>query len=174
MGSCGNLGLAPRQKTSCSSTGRTRTTGEGRPGLPLAAWRSLWGALQPNHVYAARFAHLTSREHNKLYTGQAHAALAAATTPRHHQHRPAMGPRHRRRPTKEPAADRRLIPDTRRSGRAGGRGEPHAASRCYGDHVAHPLQPRPWPGQPDYALPGIIPIDSYAGNQRRSRAPASP
>jgi transposase len=29
-------------------------------------------------VYAARFRYLTSREHNKLSTGQARAALAAA------------------------------------------------------------------------------------------------
>jgi transposase len=38
----------------------------------------VWGALKSNPVYAARFAHLTSREHNKLSTGQAHAVLAAA------------------------------------------------------------------------------------------------
>jgi hypothetical protein len=36
------------------------------------------GALKSNPVYAARFAHLTGREHNKFSTGQAHAALAAA------------------------------------------------------------------------------------------------
>jgi transposase len=71
-------GLAPRQKASGSYTGRTRTTGQGRPGLRLAAWRGVWGALKSNPVYAARFAHLTSRQHNKLSTGQAHAVLAAA------------------------------------------------------------------------------------------------
>jgi transposase len=70
-------GLAPRQKNSGNSTGRTRTTGQGRPGLRLAAWRAVWGALKSNPVYAARFTHLTSREHNKLSTGQAHAVLAA-------------------------------------------------------------------------------------------------
>ena len=73
-----HAGLAPRQKTSGTYTGRTRTTGQGRPGLRLAAWRGVWGALKSNPVYAARFAHLTSREHNKLTTGQAHAVLAAA------------------------------------------------------------------------------------------------
>jgi transposase len=36
------------------------------------------GALKSNPVYAARFTHLTSREHSKLSTGQAHAVLAAA------------------------------------------------------------------------------------------------
>jgi transposase len=73
-----HAGLAPRQKNSGNSTGRTRTTGQGRPALRLAAWRAVWGALKSNPVYAARFTHLTSREHNKLSTGQAHAVLAAA------------------------------------------------------------------------------------------------
>ena len=70
--------LAPRQKSSGSYTGRTRTTGQGRPALRLAAWRAVWGALKSNPVYAARFTYLTSREHNKLPAGQAHAAIAAA------------------------------------------------------------------------------------------------
>ena len=73
-----HAGLAPRQKSSGSYTGRTRTTGQGRPALRLAAWRAVWGALKSNAVYADRFAHLTSRDHNKLSTGQAHAAIAAA------------------------------------------------------------------------------------------------
>jgi transposase len=73
-----HAGLAPRQKNSGSYTGRTRMTGQGRPALRLAAWRAVWGALKSNPVYAARFAHLTGRDHNKLSTGQAHAALAAA------------------------------------------------------------------------------------------------
>jgi transposase len=73
-----HAGLAPRQKNSGNYTGRTRMTGQGRPALRLAAWRAVWGALKSNPVYAARFAHLTGREHNQLSTGQAHAALAAA------------------------------------------------------------------------------------------------
>jgi len=73
-----HAGLAPRQKSSGSYTGRSRTTGQGRPALRLAAWRAVWGALKSNPVYAARLAHLTGREHNRLSTGQAHAALAAA------------------------------------------------------------------------------------------------
>ncbi len=71
-------GLAPRQKTSGNSTGRARTTGQGRPGLRLAAGRAVWGALKSSPLYAARFTYLTSRDHNKLSTGQAHAVLAAA------------------------------------------------------------------------------------------------
>ena len=73
-----HAGLAPRQKSSGTYAGRTRTTGQGRPALRLAAWRAVWGALKSNPVYAARFAHLTSRDQNKLTTGQAHAAIAAA------------------------------------------------------------------------------------------------
>ena len=72
-----HAGLAPREKLSGTFTGRTKLTGQGRPGLRLAAWRGVWGALKSNPVYAARFAYLTSREHNKLSTGQAHAVLAA-------------------------------------------------------------------------------------------------
>ena len=73
-----HAGLAPREKSSGRYAGHTRLTGQGRPALRLAAWRAVWGALKSNPVYAARFAHLTGREHNKLSTGQAHAALAAA------------------------------------------------------------------------------------------------
>jgi transposase len=37
-------GLAPREKLSATFTGRTKLTGQGRPGLRLAAWRAVWGA----------------------------------------------------------------------------------------------------------------------------------
>ncbi|NMM24553.1 MAG: IS110 family transposase, partial [Phycicoccus sp.] len=71
-------GLAPREKSSGTYTGRTKLTGQGRPGLRRAAWRAVWGAQKANPVYAARFTHLTSRTENKLNRGQAHAAIAAA------------------------------------------------------------------------------------------------
>jgi transposase len=71
-------GLAPREKSSGTYTGRTRLTGQGRPGLRRAAWRAVWGAQKANPVYAAKFTHLTTRTENKLNRGQAHAALAAA------------------------------------------------------------------------------------------------
>jgi transposase len=61
-----HAGLAPREKLSGTFTGRTKLTGQGRPGLGLAAWRAVWGALQTNTVYAARYRHLTTRETNKL------------------------------------------------------------------------------------------------------------
>jgi transposase len=71
-------GLAPRQKLSGTFKGRTKLTGQGRPGLRLAAWRAVWGAQRANPVYAARFAHLTKRDSNKLKVPQAHAVIAAA------------------------------------------------------------------------------------------------
>ena len=72
-----HAGLAPREKLSGASTGRTKLTGQGRPGLRLAAWRAVWGAQRANPVYAARYQHLTSREDNKLTPTQAQAAIAA-------------------------------------------------------------------------------------------------
>ena len=73
-----HAGLAPREKLSGTFTGRTKLTGQGRPGLRLAAWRAVWGALHANPVYAARYRHLTSREHNKLTPTQAQTVIAAA------------------------------------------------------------------------------------------------
>lgn len=73
-----HAGLAPREKISGSYAGRTKMTGQGRPGLRLAAWRAVWGAQRCNPVLAARYRHLTTREHNKLTPTQAQAAIAAA------------------------------------------------------------------------------------------------
>jgi transposase len=73
-----HAGLAPREKLSGAFTGRTRLTGQGRPALRLAAWRAVWGAQRANPVYAARYQHLTTREHNKLTPTQAQTVIAAA------------------------------------------------------------------------------------------------
>jgi transposase len=73
-----HAGLAPREKLSGAFTGRTRLTGQGRPGLRLAAWRAVWGAQRANPVYAARYQYLTSREQNKLTPTQAQTVIAAA------------------------------------------------------------------------------------------------
>jgi transposase len=73
-----HAGLAPREKLSGAFIGRTKLTGQGRPALRLAAWRAVWGAQRANPVYAARFTHLTTREHNKLTATQAQAVIAAA------------------------------------------------------------------------------------------------
>ena len=73
-----HAGLAPREKLSGAFTGRTRLTGQGRPGPRLAAWRAVWGAQRANPVYQARYQHLTSRDQNKLRPTQAQAVIAAA------------------------------------------------------------------------------------------------
>jgi transposase len=73
-----HAGLAPREKLSGAFVGRTKLTGQGRPGLRLAAWRAVWGAQRANPVYAARFTHLTTRANNKLTVTQAQAVIAAA------------------------------------------------------------------------------------------------
>ena len=73
-----HAGLAPRERLSGAFVGRTKLTGQGRPGLRLAAWRAVWGAQRANPVYAARYRHLTTREHNKLRPTQAQTVIAAA------------------------------------------------------------------------------------------------
>jgi transposase len=73
-----HAGLAPRQKLSGTFTGRTKLTGQGRPRLRVAAWRTVWGAQRANPVYGARYRHLTTREHNKLKPTQAQTVIAAA------------------------------------------------------------------------------------------------
>jgi transposase len=73
-----HAGLAPRANESGQFHGVTKVSGRGRPLLRTAAWRAVWGALPHNAVYAARYEHLTAREHNRLNDGQARAAIAAA------------------------------------------------------------------------------------------------
>jgi len=73
-----HAGLAPREKLSGTFTGRTKLTGQGRPGLRLAAWRAVWGTQRGNAVYAARYQHLITREANKLTPTQAQTVIAAA------------------------------------------------------------------------------------------------
>lgn len=72
-----HAGLAPREKLSGNFKGRTKLTGQGRPGLRLAAWRAVWGAQRANPVYAARYRHLTTRQDNRLKPTQAQAVVAA-------------------------------------------------------------------------------------------------
>lgn len=73
-----HAGLCPRENNSGNHHGVARLSGRGRPGLRLAAWRAVWGAMHANPIYAARFAHLTGRAVNPLTPGQARAAIAAA------------------------------------------------------------------------------------------------
>jgi transposase len=73
-----HAGLCPRANESGNFHGHTKVSRRGRPGLRLAAWRAVWGALTHNPVYAARYTHLTTRATNPLHPGQARAAIAAA------------------------------------------------------------------------------------------------
>jgi transposase len=73
-----HAGLAPRERKSGAFVGQTRLSGAGRPGLRLAAWRAVWGAVHSNPVYAERYAHLTTREANRLKPTQGQTVIAAA------------------------------------------------------------------------------------------------
>ena len=73
-----HAGLCPRDNSSGTQQGKTSISGRGRPALRLAAWRAVWPAVANNPVLAARFAYLTTREHNRLARQQARTACAAA------------------------------------------------------------------------------------------------
>jgi transposase len=73
-----HAGLNPSEHTSATISGQTRISRRGRPGLRAAAWRAVWGALRHNSVLAAKYAHLTGRDGNRLADGQARTACAAA------------------------------------------------------------------------------------------------
>ncbi len=72
-----HAGLCPRENSSGEHRGHSRLSGRGRPELRTAAWRAVWGAQHANPVLAARYAHLTGREGNRLAGQQARAACAA-------------------------------------------------------------------------------------------------
>ena len=72
-----HAGLNPSERTSATMTGQTRISRRGRPGLRSAAWRAAWAALRHNRVLAAKYAHLTGRDGNRLADGQARIACAA-------------------------------------------------------------------------------------------------
>jgi transposase len=73
-----HAGLNPSEHTSATINGQTRISRRGRPGLRAAAWRAVWAALRHNTVLQAKYAHLTSRDSNRLTDGQARIACAAA------------------------------------------------------------------------------------------------
>ncbi|MQB02207.1 MAG: transposase, partial [Actinobacteria bacterium] len=73
-----HAGLAPRDNESGTFKGTSRISGRGRPGLRLAVWRAVWGALPHNAVYAARHRHLTTRDTNRLTDHQARVAVGGA------------------------------------------------------------------------------------------------
>jgi transposase len=73
-----HAGLNPAEHASATISGQARISRRGRPGLRAAAWRAVWGALRHNSVLAAKYAHLTGRDGNRLCDGQARIACAAA------------------------------------------------------------------------------------------------
>lgn len=90
-----HAGLAPRDNESGTFKGTSRISGRGRPGLRLAVWRAVWGALFHNGVYADRYRHLTTRETNRLTDHQARVAIGAALLRQLHAvivHRTAWNP----------------------------------------------------------------------------------
>ena len=97
-----HAGLAPRERMSGTFTGKARLTGAGRPGLRVAAWRAMWGAMNNNEVYAERYRHLTTREVNKLKPtpgADRDRGSDPQAAPRSGHHRPRVEPDHRcRRP----------------------------------------------------------------------------
>lgn len=72
-----HAGLNPAENTSATFRGQTRLSRRGRPGLRVAAWRAVWGALPHNSVLHAKFTHLTRRDTDRLVAAQARAACAA-------------------------------------------------------------------------------------------------
>jgi transposase len=73
-----HAGLAPRDNESGAFHGTTKISGRGRPGLRLAAWRAVWGAMAHNPVLAARHHHLRHRDTNRLTDHQARVAVAGS------------------------------------------------------------------------------------------------
>jgi transposase len=71
-----HAGICPRDHTSGRFHGATTTSGRGRGRLRTAAWRAIWGLLPHHAVFAARYRHLTSRQHNPLGDQRARIALA--------------------------------------------------------------------------------------------------
>ncbi len=72
-----HAGLSPSERTSATMSGQARISRRGRPALRSAAWRAVRGALRHNRVLAAKHAHLTGRDANRLAGGQASTPCAA-------------------------------------------------------------------------------------------------
>ena len=83
-----------------------------------------------------------------------------------------MGSRHRRRRQNNSAACRGLIYEQGDPVEPASRASPTRHRDAARDIAAHPGQPRTSPKQPDYALPGIIPMTAMQGPMTQ-RAPAS-
>lgn len=155
-----HAGLAPRERISGTFTGKARLTGAGRPGLRTAAWRAVWGCLQTNKVYAARYRHLTTRETNKLKPTPGpdhHRRRGPAPAARRRRPPPRLGPRPGyRRWHQAPGAARGRLTRARRARRRASPAGPGRAFRGIENQhrylVGHQGPPRPVVTEPDHTL----------------------
>jgi hypothetical protein len=154
----GHAGLAPREKLSGAFTGRTRLTGQGRPGLRLAAWRGLGSPARQPRLPGP----LPAPDQQRAEQAQPHPSAdrhrrrdPAAPARRHH-HRASLGSAHRhpRHPAGKHTSGRLILSAAHQ---AGGRGEPSVALRNIVYLAGHHGQPRPSSPQPDHALQGPTP-----------------
>jgi hypothetical protein len=168
-----HAGPAPREKLSGTFTERTKLTGQGRPGLRLAAWRAVWGAQRQPGLPGP----LPAPDQQREEQAQAHAGADRdrsgdpASPARRHHHRPDLGPGHRHPRQTPPGSARRRL-NSEQCDQADGRGEPFAALRNFGYLDAHHGQPRPSSHQPDYTLMGPNPSTAMQG-QTTDAAPAN-
>ena len=160
---------------------QARLSGAGRPRLRVAAWRAVWGCLQTNRVYAARYRHLTSRETNQLKPTQAQTAVAARDpAPAARRRHPPAGVGPGRRRPRHPTAGggcgiTRFAPSA--AGDASpelGRGEPSAALRTLRYLVGHHRPPRPVVDTTRSHAAEHTSITAMQGPTTRTRAPAHP
>jgi transposase len=169
-----HAGLCPRDNASGAFPGKAPVSGRGRPALRLAAWRAVRAALPNNPVMTARFAHLTTREHNRLARQQARTACAAALLRWIHvvvtqrvAWDPAIAAGAKSLDQAANAVSTRLTPGRRLTAGLSrpGRGEPE---RTPGTHLAHEQgQPRPSPHQARFTLPGETRLKARQSTRRR-------
>jgi len=116
--------MAPPRTSVDAFTGATRLTGQGRPGLRLAAWRAVWGAQRanPSTGPATSTWPAGSRTSSPHPGSDHHRRNDLAAAARHHHHRAGLGSGHRhpRHPTAKQSTRRLTVSGTSswRPGRA--------------------------------------------------------
>ena len=147
-----HAGLCPQDNSSGSHRGRARLSGRGRPELRVAAWRAGWGAQHVNPVLSARYTQLTSRDRNRLSSGQARGACAATLlrwlqpwSPAGSSGTPTSPPDDAAPPRRPRTAPEPPLPDSVRARRGHERpGTPAGASGERARRSPGDLDPRVW------------------------------